>query len=149
MQARAPTTIRAAAVANAASVRFAAARTVASRDTALLAARVADLILIPCRPATADLLAINTTIDVARLAKCPAAVVINGALVNHRAIQEAETAIRQYQVVPCPVILHQRIDHQHAFTQGMSAPEFAPTGHAAEEIRELEKWIESVQTSNA
>ena len=118
-------------------------------DTALLAARAADLVLIPCHPATADLHAIGTTIDIARLANRPAAVVINEALVNHRVNKEAEAAIQQYDVMACPVILHQRIDHQHAFTEGLTAAEFAPKGQAAEEIRELEKWIERVQSQNA
>ena len=118
-------------------------------DAALLAARAADLVLIPCHPATADLHAIGATIDLARLAKRPAAVVINEALVNHRVNKEAEAAIQEYEVMACPVILHQRIDHQHAFTEGLTAAEFAPKGQAAEEIRELEKWIERVQSQNA
>ena len=62
-------------------------------DTALMAAREADLILIPCHPSTVDLHSIVTTIDVARLAQRPAAVVINGALVNHRVNTEAREAI--------------------------------------------------------
>ena len=64
---------------------------------------------------------------------------------NHRVNEEAQTAIREYSVVACPVILHQRIDHQHSFTQGMTAPEFAPRGAAAEEMQALEKWIRDVQ----
>ena len=118
-------------------------------DAALLAARAADLVLIPCHPATADLHAIGATIDVARLAKRPAAVVINGALVNHRVNKETRATIDEYEVMACPVVLHQRIDHQHAFTEGLTAAEFAPKGQAAEEIRELEKWIERVQSHNA
>ena len=115
-------------------------------DTALAAAESADLILIPCRPATADLHAIKRTIDVARLAGKPAAVVLNGALVNHRINREAEAAIQEYQVLRCPVVMHQRIDHQHAFTQGQSAPEFASRGMAAQEMRRLEEWIRNVQS---
>ena len=62
-------------------------------DAALLAARAADLVLIPCHPATADLHAIGTTIDLARLAKRPAAVVINEALVNHRVNKGCTTGL--------------------------------------------------------
>ena len=116
-----------------------------------MAAREADLILIPipCRPATADLHAIATTIDVARLAQKPAAVVINGALVNHRVNREAEAAIREYSVVACPVILHQRIDHQHSFTQGLTANEWAAKGGAADEMTRLEEWIRKVEQNGA
>ena len=60
-------------------------------------------------------------VDLARLAKRPAAVVINEALVNHRVNKEAQAAIQEYEVIACPVILHQRIDHQHAFTEGLTA----------------------------
>ena len=115
-------------------------------EAALSAGRQADLIIIPCQPAAADLHSISSTIDIARIARKPVIVVINRALVGHTANDEARKAIRGYGVQSCPVILHQRIDHQHAFTEGLSAAEMAPDGKAANEIRELERWIRSVQT---
>src|SRR4051812_10256439 len=42
-----------------------------SESSALAAARAADLILIPCRPAILDLRAIGTTVDLAKLAGKP------------------------------------------------------------------------------
>src|ERR1035437_699763 len=48
-----------------------------SESTALAAARLSDLILIPCRPAILDLRAIHSTIDLAKLAGKPSAVVLN------------------------------------------------------------------------
>ena len=115
-------------------------------DAALTAGRAADLIIIPCQPATADLHSIGTTIDIARIAAKPVIVVINRALVGHPANDDARKAIRTYGVQSCPVIVHQRIDHQHAFTEGLAATELSPDGKAANEIRELERWIRSVQT---
>ncbi len=112
---------------------------------ALTAGREADLIIIPCHPATADLHAMGTTIDIARIAQKPMIVVSNRALVNHPANEEARKTIRSYGAQSCPVILHQRIDHQHAFTEGLAATELAPEGKAAGELRELERWIRSVQ----
>src|SRR5580693_4718844 len=44
-----------------------------SESAALAAARAADLILIPCRPAILDLRAIHLTIDLSKLADKPAA----------------------------------------------------------------------------
>ena len=114
-------------------------------DAALTAGREADLIIIPCQPATADLHGISTTIDIARIARKPVVEVINRALVGHPANDEARKAIRACGVRSCPIILHQQIDHQHAFTEGLSATELAPDGKAANEIRELERWIRSVQ----
>ena len=73
-------------------------------------------------------------------------VIINRALVGHPANEDARKAIGGYGVQSCPVILHQRIDHQHAFTEGLCATELAPDGKAANEVRERERWIRSVQT---
>ncbi len=115
-------------------------------DAALAAGRAADLIIVPCQPATADLHSIKTTIDIARLARRPVVVVINRALVKHPANDEARLAIRQYGIHSCPVILHHRIDHQHAYREGLAATELAPENEATGEVRALERWIRSVQT---
>jgi len=50
-----------------------------SDSAAAIAAQLADYVLIPCRPARFDLDAIASTLDIARAAKTPAAVVINAA----------------------------------------------------------------------
>src|SRR5690349_6010196 len=46
-------------------------------QAALGAARAADLVLVPCRPAAFDLEAIEATLDLAAIAKKPASVVLN------------------------------------------------------------------------
>ena len=56
---------------------------------------------------------------------------------------QALTAIAGYGVKACPVIVHQRIEHVHAFTAGSSASESAPSGKAAAEINELFNWTRS------
>ena len=43
-----------------------------------------------------------------------------------------------------PRHLHEPIDHQHAFTQGMTAPEFGPRG-AALQMERLEEGIGNVR----
>ena len=48
-------------------------------EAALAAARASNFVLIPCRPATADLVAIGASIDLIRIADKPGAVVINAA----------------------------------------------------------------------
>ena len=110
-------------------------------DAALAAVRASDFVLIPCRPATADLVAIGASIDLIRIADKPAAVVINAAPVANPITGQALTAIAGYSVDACPVVVHQRIEHVHAFTSGLSASESAPSGKAAAEINELFKWI--------
>ncbi len=115
-------------------------------DAALAAARTSDFVLIPCRPATADLVAIGASIDLIRIADKPGAVVINAAPVANPLTGQALTAIAGYGVNACPVIVHQRIEHVHAFTSGLSASESAPGGKAAAEINELFEWVHGAVT---
>ena len=110
-------------------------------DAALMAARAADLAIIPCRPSTADLHAISGTIDLTRVAETPTAVVINAAPVNNPVVGQARAAIAGYQVEAVPVVVHQRIDHQHAFTTGLAATEWAAGSKAAAELAALAEWI--------
>ena len=92
------------------------------------AARASDFVLIPCRPATADLVAIEASIDLIRIADTPGAVVINAAPVANPLTDQALTAIAGYGVKACPVIVHQRIEHVHAFTAGLSHLSLRQTG---------------------
>ena len=111
-------------------------------DAALAAARASDFVLIPCRPATADLVAIAASIDLIRIAGKPAVVILNAAPVANPLTNQALAAIAGYGVTACPVVVHQRIEHVHAFTAGSCAIESAPTGKAAAEINKLFEWIQ-------
>ena len=138
--ARLPTVLRAAGGAGAGLVVVDTAPHAA--DAALAAARASDFVLIPCRPATADLLAIGASIDLARIAGKPAAVVINAAPVANPLTSQARDAVAGYGMMACPVVVHQRIEHVHAFTAGMCAAESAPRGKAGREVNELFEWIQ-------
>ena len=111
-----------------------------SEAAPLTAARVADLILIPCRPAILDLKAIGASGDLAALAKKSAAVVFNAVPHQGRLAEEAEEAVRTYGLVAAPVRLTQRAAYVHSLTTGRAALEFEPEGKAAQEIRDLYKW---------
>ena len=113
-----------------------------SSEAALRAAEAADLVVVPCAPAGQDLHAIARTIRVAQLAERPAVVVLNRAPVNNPLVGRAAAAIRRYQVDVCPIVLHQRIQHVHAYTAGLTAAEWAPKSKAADELRQLTRWIE-------
>jgi chromosome partitioning protein len=112
-----------------------------SESAALAAARVADLILIPCRPAILDLHAIGTTIDLARLAGTPAAVVLNAVPSRGSLADEAAEAVAGYQVPLAPVRIAQRAAFVHCLTVGKAIQEFEPRGRGAEEIGGLYRWI--------
>jgi chromosome partitioning protein len=111
-----------------------------SESTALSAARAADLVLIPCRPAILDLKAIGTSGDLVALAKKEAVVVLNAVPHQGKLAEEAEEAVRSYGLTVAPVKLTQRAAYVHSLTGGQAAQEFEPDGKAAQEISELYTW---------
>ncbi len=112
-----------------------------SESAALAAARAADFILIPCRPAILDLRAISDSIDLAKLAEKPSAVVLNAVPPRGSLAQDAEEAVTSYGVPIVPIHIGQRAAFQHALTVGQTAQEYEPNGKAAEEITQLYRWI--------
>lgn len=108
---------------------------------ALAASKVADLVLVPCRPSTPDLAAIGASLEVATLAGAPAAVVLNAVPPRGSLPLEASAAVRGTGTRVAPVTLGARIAHVHAFTLGRTAQEFEPRGKAASEIRVLYHWL--------
>lgn len=114
-----------------------------SESTALAAARVADLVLIPCRPAILDLRAIAHTIDLVKLAGIPGAVVLNAIPPRGTLADEAAEAVAGYGVPLAPVRLTHRSAFIHSLTLGKSIQEYDPSGKGANEIRCLFDWIQS------
>jgi chromosome partitioning protein len=111
-----------------------------SENASLQAARAADYILVPCRPAILDLRAIGYTVDVVNLAKKPACVVLNAVPPQGSIAHDAAKAITQYDIEIAPIKLVQRVAYQHALTAGLTAQEYEPSGKAAFEIHQLYKW---------
>ena len=107
-----------------------------SNAAAAIAARLADYVLIPCRPARFDLDAIASTVDIAKAANTPAAVVINAAP-RGRLAEEARAALARKGVTVISTVLHQRAAYSHAVIDGRSVHEYEPKGTAAEEIDSL------------
>jgi chromosome partitioning protein len=112
-----------------------------SESASLAAARAADYILVPCRPAILDIRAISHSVDLVRLAGKPASVVLNTVPPRGSLAEEAASAIRTYDIAVCPVHIGQRAAFLHALTAGMTAQEYEPQGKAAEEISRLYKWV--------
>lgn len=104
---------------------------------ALLAARAADLVLVPCRPAVFDLGTVEATLDACKLAKRPAVVVLNAVPVRSKVVEEAGEAIRGAGATISPVIVRQRVAFQHCLNDGRTAGEFEPGGTAAAERASL------------
>lgn len=108
-----------------------------SESVALAAARAADLILIPCRPAILDIRAIQSSAELAAIAKKPAIAVLNS--VPHRGglADQAAAAIRGYNLDVAPTRLTQRAAFVHSLTAAQGVTEYEPGGAAAEEILNL------------
>lgn len=107
-----------------------------SDSAAAMTAQLADFILIPCRPARFDLKAISSTAEIIKLAKTPAAVIINAAP-RGKLAEEAREALESQGITVLPPVLQNRVAYSHAVVDGRSVHEYEPEGKAAEEIDEL------------
>ena len=105
-------------------------------------ARLSDHILKPLQPSFPDLAAITRTIEIAEVAKTPATIVLNLALVNHPSTDDARTVIAATAVPVAPVVLHRRVAHVNSFNVGRCAAEYQPAGKAAGELRTLFGWLQ-------
>jgi chromosome partitioning protein len=116
-------------------------------DFAQMAA-ASDLLLVPCRPSFLDLQAIRMTLDLARRAKKPAAIVLNAVPIRGPLVDQAEENVNAEQarnssaeLALCPVQLHQRTAYVRSLTDGLTAQEYEPIGKASLEAAALCKWV--------
>lgn len=106
------------------------------------AGKLADLVLIPCRPRAFDLDAIKTTADLAKAAGKSAFVVfVAGPPRAPLIYQEAGDLVQQFGLVVAPVMLPERAAFHHSVGQGKTAQEIEPVGKAAEDVAGLWTWV--------
>ena len=111
--------------------------------SALDAARAAEMVVIPCKPALVDLQAIGSTIDVIRLAKVSARIVFNSVPSRGDLTAQAREAVSIYDVPCAPCELGHRIAYVHAYNAGLATQEFEPSGKASREVHALYKYLAS------
>ncbi|HKR89370.1 MAG TPA: AAA family ATPase [Phenylobacterium sp.] len=101
------------------------------------AARLADLILVPCRPKAFDLAAIEATAELVKASHKPAFVVLMAGPPRAPLIyQEAADVIEgSFGLQLAPVMLPERAAFHHSTAQGRTADEFDHDGKAACESR--------------
>ena len=106
------------------------------------AARLADLLLIPCRPRAFDLAAIEATAELVRSSRKPAFVVFNAGppRAPHIYRDAANLIEREFGLQIAPVVLPERAAFHHSAAAGRTAPEHDVQGKAADEIRALWAW---------
>ncbi len=112
-----------------------------SDNAALEAARMADGVLVPCRPSILDLEAIANSLDIAKLAHKPATVILNAVSPIGSEANEAAEAIIQLGGEACPVRLVNRVAYARAIVYGQAAQEYEPHGKAAQEMDMLHKFM--------
>ena len=103
---------------------------------AVAAARAADLVLIPCRPAVYDLETVAATVDVIRAVApdTPFLCVLNGVPPRGPRQPQARRLLADLDVPVCTASLGLRAAVDYAAAAGDSAQEHQPRGKAASEI---------------
>lgn len=106
------------------------------------ASRLADLILIPCRPRAFDLAAIEATAELVRSSGKPAFVVFNAGPPRAPLIykEAAGVVAEAFRLPIAPVVLPERAAFHHSTAGGRTAPEHDVEGKAASEVRALWAW---------
>lgn len=106
------------------------------------ATRLADLVLIPCRPRAFDLAAMEATAELIRSSRKPAFVVFNAGPPRAPLIyREARSLVEDEFGLPiCPIVLPERAAFHHSAGCGQTAPERDVHGKAAAETQALWRW---------
>ena len=105
-------------------------------QSAVAAAKAADLVLVPCRPAVYDLETVAATVDLVR-AVAPTTrllCVLNGVPPRGQRQQQARDVLAAIGVPVCAASLGLRAAIDYAAAAGMTAQEYEPRGKAATEI---------------
>jgi chromosome partitioning protein len=109
---------------------------------ARVAAKSADLVLVPCRPNAFDLHSIRTTTDLTRFAAKPAFAIFNaGPVAAARLYIETTELVTEIGLQVAPMRLSERAAFRHSTGSGQAAQETEPEGKAAGEITALWCWI--------
>ena len=119
-----------------------------ANNAGYIAAKAADMILIPLRPGGFDLLALGRTLDLCKLAGKRPYVVLNAIRPgSSRAETDARDALTGLECEISPCVLHERADYRHASVAARSAQELDAKGKAAEAVAALFRWLSKQLTT--
>ena len=110
-------------------------------DIALDAAKAADMAIIPCKLGAFDLKAIEKTVWVGNMAKCPMRIVFNAVRALSSMLHPAKRAVQVYEVDVAPCVIGDRVVFSHSVIEGLSVMEYEPKGKASIEIQALFRYI--------
>ena len=105
------------------------------------ACKMADLVLIPCRPRAFDLDAVRVTRDLAKSSGKPSFLLFMAGPPRARLLYaEASELVTAIGLPIAPVMLPDRAAFHASVGEGLTAQELEPDGKAAREIAELWSW---------
>ncbi len=113
-----------------------------SEQSALAAAKAADLVLIPCRPQAFDLETIPNTQEIIKLAGTPRHMaLLNAVPAQGQRNDQARKYLDSLLIPHCPHTIGHRADFGDAALMGLTPLEYNPKGKAAQEILEVYKYL--------
>lgn len=113
-----------------------------SEQASLEAARAAQLVLVPCRPAIYDLETVATTAELVNIAGGrPMAVILNGVPPRGDKAEQAADVIRSLTLPVCPASFGYRAAFNDAGALGLTAAEYDPRSKAASEIEQVYEFV--------
>lgn len=116
-----------------------------SETAALEAARVADLVVVPCRPQMVDLETVPVTTQLLALARAPLAVaVLVGVPPRGQRAEQARRVIQGLGLRVCPHTIGHRAAWGDASALGLTVAEYEPLGRSAAELHRVVEWLRSV-----
>ena len=116
-----------------------------SESAALEAAKVADLVVIPCRAQILDLETVPAAMQLLALAGDPTVVsVLNSIPPRGPRAQQAAEALERFGVRVCPHTLGHRAAWGDANALGLTVTEYPPRGRAGVELRQVARWLTQV-----
>lgn len=116
-----------------------------SENTALESAKLADLVLIPCRAGILDIKAIKSSLNICDLAQVESLVLLNALPSQSSIAQEARQAIETIGGKVCEYSIGQRVIFNHAMTAGLGVVEFDLKSKASQEIQKIFQLIKQVK----
>ena len=121
-----------------------------SEQTALAAAKSANLIIIPCRPQIYDLETVPNSRELIAIAgDIPTLVVLVAVPARGARGDQARHALTGFGLAVCPPSLGHRAAFGDAGVRGLVALEHEPHGKAAEEIRQVYKYVSRILSKEA
>ena len=111
-----------------------------SDNSAALTAKLADFVLVPCRPSRPDMKAVASTVAILQRAKARYSIILNAVPLGSRTL-EAQEVLKGQGFNVMNISISRRVALDYALDDGRSVHEYEPEGKAAQEIAELYQTI--------